>query len=294
MVLRNGCVCCSVRSELRDGLRELIDGRAQGEVPPFDRIVIETTGLADPVPVVQTMIADPMLRNHVRLAEPGFDRRCFERHRTDRHATRGDASGRHGRSLVITKTDLSNGRQIEKLQQRLMTINPMAPISRSPGNVHLWKQILGNDPSDPQSRTADASIVSHAAETLQCDAWSKSQTHGKSHHPHSIVSFALRISKPIDWSPFVVWLSLLVHRHGRDVLRIKGLLDVPEAKGPIVLNAVQHFIHPPVHLDGWPDDDHTSRLVFIVQGLEEAAIRISLANFLRRASPNMQHRAEAM
>jgi G3E family GTPase len=82
----------------------------------------------------------------------------------------------------------------------------------------------------------------------------------------------------------VVWLSLLVHRHGRKVLRIKGLLDVPGAKGPISLNAVQHFIHPPVHLDAWPDDDHTSRLVFIVQGLEEAAIRSSLANFLRCAA----------
>lgn len=80
-----------------------------------------------------------------------------------------------------------------------------------------------------------------------------------------------------------MWLSLLVHRHGRNVLRVKGLLNVAGAVGPVSLNAVQHFIHPPVHLDGWPDADHSSRLVFIVQGLSAAAIRQSLEFMLQRA-----------
>ena len=284
VVLQNGCVCCSVRSELRAGLHELINGRAKGQVPPFDRIVIETTGLADPVPVVQTIAVDPMLRNQLRLASlvSTVDAlNGIEQIDTQHEALRQVATADR---LVITKTDLSDERQIEKLQQRLLNINPMAPIWRSPGNTHLWNQMLGGDPSDPQSRTAEARAVSDAAEMLQRDAWSTARTHGKSHHLHSIVSFALRVREPIDWSPFVVWLSLLVHRHGRNVLRIKGLLDVPGAKGPISLNAVQHFVHQPVHLDAWPDDDHTSRLVFIVQGLEETAIRFSFARLLRRAA----------
>jgi G3E family GTPase len=293
VVLQNGCVCCSVRSELRAGLRELIDGMAKGEVPPFDRIVIETTGLADPVPVVQTIAVDPMLRNQLRLASlvstvdalNGIEQ-IDNQYEAMRQAATADR-------LVITKTDLSNEWQIDKLQQRLMKINPMAPISRSPGNAHLWNKIVGSDPSDPQSRTAEARVVSRAAEKLRSEAWSTLPP-AKTHHLHSIASFALRICEPIDWSPFVIWLSLLVHRHGREVLRIKGLLDVPGAKGPISLNAVQHFIHPPVHLDEWPDDDHTSRLVFIVQGLEEAAIRSSLTNFLRRANPNTQVAAYAV
>jgi G3E family GTPase len=294
VVLQNGCVCCSVRSELRAGLRELIDGMAKDEVPPFDRIVIETTGLADPVPVVQTITVDPMLRNQLRLASlvstvdalNGIEQ-IDNQYEPMRQAATADR-------LVITKTDLSNERQIDKLQQRLMKINPMAPISLSPGNAHLWNQIVGSNPSDPQSRTAEARVVSRAAEKLQSEAWNTPQTPAKAHHLHSIASFALRVCEPIDWSPFVIWLSLLVHRHGREVLRIKGLLDVPGAKGPISLNAVQHFIHPPVHLDGWPDDDHTSRLVFIVQGLEEAAIRSSLTNFLRRANPSTQVAAYAV
>jgi G3E family GTPase len=283
VVLQNGCVCCSVRSELRAGLRELIDGRAKGEVPPFDRIMIETTGLADPVPVVQTITVDPMLRNHLRLVSliSTVDAlNGLEQIDTQDEAKRQAATADR---LVVTKTDLSDERQIGKLQRRLARINPMAPVTRAPSNANLWNQLLGSDLSDPQLREAEARTVSRAAETLESEAWGTAQTAAKSHHSHSIVSFALRVREPIDWSPFVVWLSLLVHRHGRKVLRIKGLLDVPGAKGPISLNAVQHFIHPPVHLDAWPDDDHTSRLVFIVQGLEEAAIRSSLANFLRCA-----------
>jgi G3E family GTPase len=141
-----------------------------------------------------------------------------------------------------------------------------------------------DNPSDAQSRREDARTVSYAAGKLQSEAWVTDQKSAKSHHSHSIVSAALRVREPIDWSPFVIWLSLLVHRHGRQVLRIKGLLDVPGANGPTLLNAVQHLIHPSVHLDAWTDDDHTSRLVFIVQGLEETVIRSSLADFLRRAA----------
>jgi G3E family GTPase len=284
VVLQNGCVCCSVRSELRAGLRELVDGRAKGEVPPFDRIVIETTGLADPVPVVQTIAVDPMLRNHLRLtslvstvdALNGLDQI-----NTQEEAMRQAATAER---LIITKTDLSDERQIDKLQQRLARINPMAPVARAPGAENVWSLLLGGDPSDPQKRSEDAYTISYAAEKLRSEAWVAAQPSAQSRHTHSIASFALRVREPIDWSPFVVWLSLLVYRHGREVLRVKGLLDVPGAKGPIWLNAVQHFIHPPVHLDSWPDDDHTSRLVFIVQGLEEAAIRSSLDNFLRRAA----------
>jgi G3E family GTPase len=294
VVLQNGCVCCSVRSELRAGLRELVDGRAKGEVPPFDRIVIETTGLADPVPVVQTITVDPMLRNHLRLASlvSTVDAlNGLEQINTQDEAMRQAATADR---LLITKTDLSSERQIGRLERRLAKINPIAPIARTPGSENLWSLLLGGNPFDPQSRREDARIVSYAAGKLHSERWVTDQKSAKSHHSHSIVSFALRVREPIDWSPFVIWLSLLVHRHGRRVLRIKGLLDVPGAKGPISLNVVQHFIHSPVHLDAWPDDDHTSRLVFIVQNLDEAAIRSSLADFLSRAAHTTPGLVEAV
>jgi G3E family GTPase len=292
VVLQNGCVCCSVRAELRAGLRGLIDGRAKGAVPPFDSIVIETTGLADPVPVIQTITVDPMLRNQLHLASliSTVDAlNGIEQVETQHEAMRQVATADR---LVITKTDLSDDRQIEQLQQRLKTINPMALVWRSPANATLWDKILSDDPSDQQCRLSEADIISRAAEVS--DVHATLVPRRNSEHAHSTVSFALRICETIDWSPFVVWLSLLVHRHGRNVLRVKGLLDVPGAKGPILLNAVQHFIHRPLHLDGWPDDDHTSRLVFIVQGLEESAVRVSLTDFLRRASNDAQLAAETV
>ncbi len=290
VVLQNGCVCCSVRSELRAGLRELIDGKAKGEIPPFDRIVIETTGLADPVPVIQTITIDPMLRNQLRLASlvSTVDAlNGIEQIDTQSEAMRQAATADR---LVITKTDLSDERQIDNLQQRLKIINPLAPIWQSPENARVWSYILGGDPSYRQWHTTEGRMIASAAEAVQRDTRTDSQIH----HPHSSVSFVLRISEPVDWSPFVVWLSLLVHRHGRNVLRVKGLLDVPGAKGPILLNAVQHFIHRPVHLDGWPDDDHSSRLVFIVQGLSEAVVCSSLAKFLRQASTDVELAAEVI
>ena len=101
-------------------------------------------------------------------------------------------------------------------------------------------------------------------------------------HEAGVRSFVVRADL-IDWTAFAVWLSLLVHRHGRKILRVKGLLNVPGSAGPIWLNAVQHFVHPPVHLEGWPDEDRSSRIVFIVQDLPESAIRASLDAMLLRA-----------
>jgi G3E family GTPase len=270
VLLQNGCICCTVRSDLREGLRDLLDGRAKGEVPPFDRILIETTGLADPVPLVRTFVADPMLRNRLRLSHlvatvdalNGLEQ-IEVRDEALRQAATADR-------LVITKTDLCTHVQVERLEQVLFGLNPAAPIVRVPGDDDLWERLLGAAAGGPEGKNIRSRFG--PAEGLPA---------GSSHA--SVRSFVFRTSRPIDWTPLAVWLSLLVHRHGRQILRVKGLLDVPRANGPIWLNAVQHFVHPPVHLDGWPSEDRTSRLVFIVQDLEEAVIRASLDGFLERA-----------
>lgn len=152
VVLQNGCVCCSVRSELRSGLCDLVDGRATGDVPQFDRIVIETTGLADPVPVVQTISIDPMLRNQLRLSNlvSTVDAmNGIEQLGTQIEAMRQAATADR---LVITKTDLSDEQQVVKLEQALSRINPIAPISRTPGDEDLWQLLLSQDSFDPKSR----------------------------------------------------------------------------------------------------------------------------------------------
>lgn len=280
VVLQNGCVCCSVHSELRVGLRSLLDSRDKGELPPFDRILIETSGLADPVPLVQTLVADPMLRHQLRLgnliatidAMNGLEQLAVQLE-AERQAATADR-------LVLTKTDLCDATTVGKLRQRLNKLNPHAPIVDAAEAGASWSTLLDGGASDSESAAREVRMWFGAIEASP--AADSDPVDQPSPHRHStgVHSFVVRTRQHIDWSAFAVWLSLLVHRHGRNILRIKGLLDVPGANGPICLNAVQHFIHPPVHLDGWPDDDHTTRLVFIVQDLSEQAIRASLERML--------------
>lgn len=280
VVLQNGCVCCSVRSELRDGLRALLDSRDRGELPPFHRILIETTGLADPVPLVQTLVADPMLRHQLRLANlvatvdamNGLEQ-LADQPEAERQAATADR-------LVLTKTDLCDAGGVARLRRRLTRLNPPAPVICSAETDALWPALLDGEAADDRSAAKEVRAwFGRAEEVFPSDADGAgnppSGAHGRGVH-----SFVVRTRQRIDWSAFAVWLSLLVHRHGRRILRIKGLLDVPGATGPVCLNAVQHFIHPPVHLDRWPDDDHASRLVFIVQDLSEEAVRASLERML--------------
>lgn len=276
VVLQNGCVCCSVRSELRLALRELLDEEARLGEPRFDRIVIETTGLADPVPLVQTLTLDPMLRHRVRLASlvatvDGMN--GLEQLQSQPEAARQAATADR---LVITKTDLCSARTLSKLRTALAAVNPMAKAMTSAGLPDIGP-LFDESATDPAAAFQHGRSFFGAAEAVAGDAG------GAARHGDGVASFVFRTERRVDWTAFAVWLSLLVHRHGRNVLRVKGLLNVDGAAGPVSLNAVQHFIHPPVHLERWPDDDRSSRLVFIVQVLSAQAVRRSLAAMLERA-----------
>lgn len=290
VVLQNGCICCSVRSELRTSLRELLDSRDRGATPPFDRILIETSGLADPVPLVQTFVADPMLRHQLRLTDLVATVDAMNgavQLETQPEAMRQAATADR---LVITKTDICDARQMRRVERALKAINPTAPITRTPGEGDLRAALLGGDAFDPGSGDTEARSWFGTAEEVH-GAYPEAFS---AHHGQRVQSFVFRTRRRIDWTAFAVWLSLLVHRHGRNILRVKGLLDVPGASGPVSLNAVQHFIHPPVHLDGWPDEDRSSRLVFIVQDLSETAIRTSLDRMLQHCESTISDRLETV
>ena len=243
-------------------------GRSDG-VPPFDRIVIETTGLADPVPLVQTLVIDPMLRHQIRL--DGLVTTVDALNGLEQLTAHPEAARQAGGAdrLVITKVDLQGSRQVGRLRRALAAINPAAPIVLTPGPPpeRLWDVLL--DGAD-----ARAHGFARAEKVAAGDQ--------RAAHGDGVRSFVVRVDL-VDWTAFAVWLSLLVHRHGHKVLRVKGLLNVPGCAGPIWLNAVQHFVHPPVHLERWPDEDRSSRIVFIVQDLSESAIRASLDAMLRFA-----------
>jgi G3E family GTPase len=269
LLLENGCLCCAVRGDLQKALRDLLSRRTRGDIPHFRRVVIETSGLADPAPIAYTLLSEAVLRHHFRLS--GII--------TTVDAVNGASQlDRFGESvkqvsmadrLVVTKTDLSDETTLAALRRRLRGLNVSAHIVDSGeigGEVH---QLLTDDIYDAAGKFREAAH------------WTAEEVDQHSSHAHTseVQSFAAVFDRPLDWTAFGVWASMLLHRYGADVLRLKGLLNIEGVPTPVLINGVQHIVHPPSHLDAWPDADRRSRLIFIVRGLERARIERSLAVF---------------
>jgi G3E family GTPase len=269
LLLENGCVCCAVRGDLQKALRDLLSRRTRGQLPQFRRVVIETSGLADPAPIAYTLLSEQVLRYHYRLSGiittvdavngasqlGGFAEAVKQVSMADR--------------LVVTKADLSDPSSLAALHAQLRALNRSARILESTairGDVH---HVLTDDIYDGEGKFREASH------------WTAAEIEEGAAHQHTVgvVSFAAIFDRPLDWTAFGVWASMLLHRHGADVLRLKGLLNVAGVPTPVLINAVQHIVHPPSHLEEWPDADRRSRLVFIVRGLQRARIERSLTVF---------------
>ena len=252
VVLGSGCVCCTLRGDLADELRDLLGRRERGEVPWFRRVVVETTGLADPAPIVYTLVSEPVVKHHYRL----------ERVIATVDAVNGLPAAESVRQvaaadrLVVTKTDLPEAGDI---RAELAGINPAADVlEASFGDVEP-DALFGGGDRDLRELAVDG----HA-------------------HTDGIHAVCLLFDEPLDWTAFGIWLTMLLQSRGSDVLRVKGLLNVG-GDGPLVLNGVQHVIHPPEHLDAWPDEDRRSRIVFIGRGFTGEELERSLAAFNRAA-----------
>jgi G3E family GTPase len=268
LLLENGCVCCAVRGDLQKALRDLLSQRTRGVVPHFRRVVIETSGLADPAPIAYTLLSEAVLRHHFRLsgivttvdAVNAATLRDFPE--AIKQVSMADR-------LVVTKVDLAEASALSALRSQLRTLNFAAQIMESTeidGDPH---RLLTDDIYDAEGKFREAG------------RWTVDQAHAHSAHEHAagVESFAVIFDRPLDWTAFGVWASLLLHRHGADVLRLKGLLNVAGVPTPVLINGVQHIVHPPSHLEEWPDADRRSRLIFIVRGLQRSRIERSLAIF---------------
>jgi G3E family GTPase len=260
VLLASGCLCCTLRGDLADELRSLVDRRDAGEVPPFRRVVVETTGLADPTPIVNTLLTEPMLRHQVVLDSIVATVDAV-------HGLREPESLKQAAIadvLVVTKTDLADGAGVTDELARLNPAGERVAAVRGEIDPSL---LFGRPPHDPRALEP-------------CD----DQSRGEHSHRHDgdVHAVALILDEPLDWLGFGVWLTMLLQARGQDVLRVKGFLDVG-GDGPLLLNAVQHVVHDPVHLPAWPDDDRRSRLVFIGRGLGREELQASLAAFGRAA-----------
>jgi G3E family GTPase len=254
-LLGNGCLCCNVRSDLQVTLHRLIADRERGVVPHFGHIVIETSGLADPSPILATFATDRALGGefHVEAviaviaAQNGI------------HTIESFAEARRqiilADRIVISKTDLADEDAPAILTGTLRELNPRA---------HIIEALAGR--VDPQWILA-GQTAEHAAGFIADSGV----------HTDDVASFTLIEDEPLAWDAFARTMETLMALRGPDLLRVKGLLNVAGCAGPVVVQFVQHLAHPPAELHRWPDGDRRSRIVFIARNLSERQVKGLLA-----------------
>ena len=277
-LLRNGCVCCSMRDDLAEALRDLFSQRERGAIPRFGRVVIETTGLADPAPILHTIVNEPVLRNHFRVDRvvTTIDAVGGARNLdTYGEALRQVAAADH---LIVTKLDLTTREAVAELKVKLRSINPAAAIVDASFGSIDFAPLLATSSSrgaEGLNQLGEFSFAVNSPPTSP-DATAPAAVHGES---GLVSSRCLVFDRPLNWQMFGIWLTMLLHRHGDRVLRLKGLLNVGETRGPLLVEGVQHVIHAPRHLREWPDTDRRSRIVFIARDLDLTQVEASLDAF---------------
>ena len=297
VLLDSGCLCCTVREDLVESLRELFALRVRGEVPAFRRVIVETTGLADPAPILQTLATDPTLVERFRLESviTTVDG-CFGLGQLDEHRESIKQAALADR-LIVTKTDVASKDAVAGLCRRLERLNPGATIRAVTFGEVTPDEVFGATPND------GARASETAARWLNADAYANAAArkdhdhehhHDHDHHDHDhedhdhdhdaldvnrhddrVRAFCLIHDEPIHWDRLAEWVRRLLADHGENILRIKGILDVAGQTEPVIIHGVQHVFYPTAKLDAWPDADRRSRVVVITRDVERETIEAS-------------------
>lgn len=271
--LADGCLCCTVRGELVDTLADLIDRLQTGKIERLARVVVETTGLADPIPVLQSIMAHPVLAQAYRLdgvitvvdAVNGGDT-------LDRHEEAVKQVAVADR-LVLTKVDLADDNQLRQVEQRLHALNPSAPII--PVEQISVATLFDAGLYDPKTKSAD--VGRWLGEAHDHDHH-HDHGHDHDHHAHAhderVSSFSLTYEKPVPYAALEMFLDLLRSVHGEKLLRMKGIVQLAEQPDrPVVVHGVQKLLHPIARLPAWPQGKRETRLVIIGFDLAEDHVR---------------------
>ncbi|ATU95439.1 CobW family GTP-binding protein [Phyllobacterium zundukense] len=259
VLLSSGCLCCAVRDDLVSTLIDMLAMVRRREVTPFRRVVVETTGLADPAPIMQAVMSDLQLRR-------GY--------RTGNIVSTVDGVGGAGTiaqfaeavqqvaladRVIVTKSDLAEPWRLDAVQKDIATINPaVSQLVSSKGKMPSSKEIF------------------EPAGTGQPRHVEIPDTPISGKHSAGIKTFAINIDNPVHWPAFLDWLELLLAGRGQSILRVKGLLSVVGDPRPVVIQGVQHVVYPPEYLPRWPEGSSGGWLVFIARDLSRSAIENSL------------------
>ena len=303
VLLDSGCLCCSVRGDLARALRDLFMRRLRREIPPFSRVLIETTGLADPAPVLSTLLEDFFIAERYRI--DGVVAAVDATHAGGQLARHVEAVKQVAMAdrLLLTKCDLATPEQIAQLARRLARINPGAPqIEVCDGAIDA-ERVMGCGLYDPRTKSADVgrwlaeekvrgAAAAALAETAAtggaggaggAEGGAASGAHAHAHDPNRhdalVHAFVLRFAQPFRWPEFAEALDVLLATCGDRILRVKGLVHVVGEDAPRVVHCVQHMRYPEAALPAWPDAARDSRIVFIVRGLARHIVEQAFVMF---------------
>lgn len=275
--MTTGCLCCTIRGDIRQTLLDLDARRERGTVPTFTRLIVETTGLADPAPVIHTLVKDPRVARRYRLAGivTTVDAVNGE-HTLDTHAESVKQAAVADR-LVLTKTDLvqdpASRQDLKALASRLGRINPGARLLDRHATDFDLRRLFDTALFDPARASPDVQQWLNAEAFANDPQEHRHHHHDVNRHGTDIQAYCLVLDRPIGRMAFQAALDMLIASQGADLLRVKGIVNVREhPERPAVIHGVQHIFHDPVLLAGWPSEDRRTRIVFITRGIPRDSI----------------------
>lgn len=278
VLLANGCICCTVRGDLVEAFERLAQS-PEAQRGELRHVVVETTGLADPAPILHTLMGDPRLARHWRLAGVACTVDAFNGMATLDQHTEAVKQAAVADRLLLTKTDLVPPDQLAPLAERLRAINPLAAITNEPDGALQALLALLDRPS------AARLTVQAEPDTTRSFFFPVSApgTHDPNRHDDHIRSHVILRDQPLSREGFMAWLDMIAAMRGDDLLRVKGIVQLADdPEHPMVIHGVQHLFHPPQTLPRWPSDDRRSRIVFITRDIEADDIDATLRIFERR------------
>jgi G3E family GTPase len=281
VLLSSGCLCCTVRSDIVDTLTNLFVDRVNGKIPFFRRVVIETTGLADPAPILHTLMTEPIVAARYMLDGVVTTVDAINGSGTLDRQPEAVKQAAVADRLLLTKTDLAEPEVRQAFEMRLAALNPSAPLIPVARGAVDPALLFNLGFFDPATKSVDVH------RWLRDEALAAGHQHhddpehaDPNRHDDRIRAFCITRERPISWAVLSGWLDGLATMRGDDLLRLKAIVAVNEnPDGPVVLHGVQHLFHPPVVLPRWPSEDRRTRMVFITRDLPREAIEATLTSF---------------
>ncbi|WP_417789918.1 CobW family GTP-binding protein [Terasakiella pusilla] len=295
--MTTGCLCCTIRGDITNTLLSLLEKRENGDIKPFDHVIIETTGLADPAPVLHTLTTHPQLMTQVKLNGTLVTIDALNGEHTLQNHDECVKQLALADKIVITKTDMDlDPAALHDLKQKIKQINSTAPVIEKPTQRQDLPVLFQYQELDTQASRADLAkwlgddIDHHHDHDHDHHHHDHGHDHGHDHHNHDshagdIHTFTIQFEDAISQQAFVLAMQMLLGNQGKNLLRIKGIVHLAEQpERPYVIHGVQHVFHEPAVLESWPDGKRETILVFITRGIPKRSIETYFNTWLNPQS----------